>query len=58
MKQNLARLNKAEDKAWIAYYNWFRDNRTDNRPSRCDKYAWDMVVNEFPRLAKYDGCLP
>jgi hypothetical protein len=57
-KKRLARLDSVEDYAWQTYFNWFLENRVDHRPARADKYAWDMMQNEFPRLKKYDGCLP
>ena len=57
-KKRLARLDHVEEHAWQVYFSWFINNRKDNRPSRADKYAWDMMQNEFPRLKNYDGCLP
>lgn len=56
--KRLARLTPEEDRVWTVYFNWFTENRKDNRPSRADKYAWDMLLIEFPRLRKYDGALP
>lgn len=56
--KRLAQLNKNEDPAWVAYYNWYAANHVDHRSSRCDKYTWAMIQNEFPRLQKYDGALP
>lgn len=57
-EKRYAKLTAEEEHAWDVYFSWFFNNRKDNRPSRCDKYAWDMLVNEFPRLRKYDGALP
>jgi len=51
-----ARLSVREDKQWVHYFCYYlNENRTD---SQADKLTWRDMLLEFPRLRKYQGCLP
>jgi len=51
-----ARLSVREDKQWVHYFCYYlNEDKTD---SQADKLAWRDMLLEFPRLRKYQGCLP
>ncbi len=55
-KRKLAKLTRAEDAAWEWAWCYHMDDKPD--AARADKLAWRDVCREFPRLRKYEGCLP
>jgi hypothetical protein len=51
-----ARLSVREDKQWVHYFCYYlNEDKTD---SQADKLAWRDMLLEFPRLRKFQGCLP
>ena len=51
-----ARLSIREDKQWVHYFCYYlNENKSD---SQADKLTWLDMLLEFPRLRKYQGCLP
>jgi hypothetical protein len=55
-KKRRARLSAYEDKQWVFYFCYYLDeNKTD---LQADQLAWRDMLLQFPRLRKYQGCLP
>jgi hypothetical protein len=57
MRKRKARLTKAEDNAWVFAFE-YAVNCLRYGQERADKYAWERVCEEFPRLKKFTGARP
>lgn len=55
MKKKIAKLTRAESKAWGTEFQWAKvANKYGDQ--RADAYAWRCLVKRFPRLKAFDGC--
>lgn len=52
--RKLATLTLKEDRAWVFALNYHLDS--GQTASEADRYAWEDLVSEFPRLRAFDGC--
>lgn len=56
-KKRLATLTPYEDKCWVFAFRYHRDVGKQG-DAEADRRAWRDIRREFPRLMRYDGCLP
>jgi hypothetical protein len=54
--RRLARLTAFEDHCWTFAFCFYLDEGKSDLAA--DRLAWRDMCLEFPRLLRYDGCLP
>lgn len=56
-RRKLARLNAAEEKFWQTAFAYHQEVGKQGQ-ERAAARAWRDLQRDFPRLRKYQGCLP
>lgn len=57
MRAKLARLTDAENKAWLAEWQWQMEVGKQGQDEAARR-AWAAIQRQFPRLLRYQGAKP